>query len=84
MKGIFGTPALTFARTSFALFMLPLLLGSANLEAEVAASAAAAADCASTSLGGGAAAASCEEREDIAPAPVVAAGVVGRSMFDIA
>lgn len=83
MKGIFGTPALTFARTSFALFMLPLLLGSANLEAEVAASAAAA-DCASTSLGGGAAAASCEEREDIAPAPVVAAGVVGRSMFDIA
>jgi len=83
VKGIFGTPALTFARTSFALFMLPLLLGSANLEAEVAASAAAA-DCASTSLGGGAAAASCEEREDIAPAPVVAAGVVGRSMFDIA
>jgi hypothetical protein len=83
VKGIFGTPALTFARTSFALFMLPLLLGSANLEAEVAASAASA-DCASTSLGGGAAAASCEEREDIAPAPVVAAGVVGRSMFDIA
>jgi len=83
VKGIFGTPALTFARTSFALFMLPLLLGFANLEAEVAASAAAA-DCASTSLAGGAAAASCEEREDIAPAPVVAAGVVGRSMFDIA